>query len=69
MSNCQENTNDCSENNVGNFSVNEKSLIVFESIDENLIQIKKIVNFNNINTQKLNKLTKKTKKILWQKTK
>ena len=35
MSNCQENTKNCSENNVGNFSVNEKSLIDFESIDEN----------------------------------
>lgn len=42
----------------------EEQYLKVESINENLIQIKKIVNFNNINTQKLNKLTKKTKKII-----
>ena len=49
-------------NNLANKS--EEQYLKVESIDENLIQIKKIVNFNNINTQKLNKLTKKTKKII-----
>ena len=49
-------------NNLDNKS--EEQYLKVESIDENLIQIKKIVNFNNINTQKLNKLTKKTKKII-----
>ena len=49
-------------NNLANKS--EEQYLKVESIDENLIQMKKIVNYNNINTQKLNKLTKKTKKII-----
>lgn len=42
----------------------EEQYFKIDSISHNLSQIKKVVNFNNNNTKKLNNLTKKTKTII-----